>query len=143
MSDDLLRTARQFLAELQASETHLRASAVMALPYPSVLAAERRASKRCAELLAALGGAAFEVARPAPDDTTDALLRNAVRARDVTTPVNAWRQPEAAPPASLGAASSVGAFTNAPAYEPFEDDGPEGVADERHDLSSESEEIPV
>ena len=48
MSDDLLRTARQFLAELQAKETHLRASAVMALPYASVLSAERPSrSLRC------------------------------------------------------------------------------------------------
>ncbi|HHO54193.1 MAG TPA: hypothetical protein ENK18_25820, partial [Deltaproteobacteria bacterium] len=52
---DTLRTARQLLAELQATETYLRVAAARVLPYAGVLGVERRAARRCAELLDGLG----------------------------------------------------------------------------------------
>src|SRR5688572_30817700 len=57
MSDDLLRTARQLLAELDAHEGYLCALAFEALSYPRIMAVERRANRRAAELLAARGPA--------------------------------------------------------------------------------------
>lgn len=130
MSDDLLRIARQMLAELEASEAYLRTVAIEALPYPKVMAAERRAGRRCAELLAGLGGNTFEFATV--DDATDELLTGVVRPREgnvrpaiVPGQIDTNRGP-------LAAAESVGA------YEPL-DDGPEGAADDGNDLHSEEE----
>lgn len=143
MSDDLLRIARQMLAELEASEAYLRSIAIEALPYPKVMAVERRAGRRCAELLAGLGGTTFEFA--AVDDATDELLigvvrpTNAVRGagdragrNDSDRSRGAGVDPALQNRGSLAAASSVGA------YEPF-DDGPEGAADDGNDLHSEEE----
>src|SRR5688500_10320289 len=80
MSDDLLRIARQMLAELAASEAYLRSVAIEALPYPKVMAVERRAGRRCAELLAGLGGNTNVFEFATVDDATDELLTGVVRA---------------------------------------------------------------
>lgn len=66
--------AAELLAELEATEVFLRVLAAEHLPYASVLAVERRALRRSAELLATLH------ASPAPDgaEGTDELLRSAV-----------------------------------------------------------------
>ena len=55
MTSESLASARALLAELKATQAYLRATAARALPYPALLSVERRAQKRCAELLTALG----------------------------------------------------------------------------------------
>lgn len=147
MSDDVLGTARQILAELEASEAYLRTVAVTSLPWSNVIGAERRAGRRCSELLAALGtGFEFRPARApalpsaALDDTTDELLTGAVQPRAVAAVADDLVR-QTRPAGGLASPELVGGFAAVPgAYEPL-DDGPEGAAEDRHDLSSESEEV--
>ncbi|MEQ1570983.1 MAG: hypothetical protein ABMA64_35465, partial [Myxococcota bacterium] len=119
MSEDLLRTARQLLSELDATESYLRSLANESLSYGQVIALDRRANAICAKRIAALGGTAFEFAL---DDTTDELLLG--RGRD--SGVRA--RPMAAAPAGVLAYDSIGI-----------DEGPEGAADADNDLLSEED----
>src|SRR5688572_19819863 len=128
MSDDLLRIARQMLAELEASEAYLRSMAIEALPYPKVMAVERRAGRRCSELLAGLGGTAFEFAKV--DDATDELLMGVVRASRAPSGSAPGTQPAknvaAGRPGidpALQNRGTLAAAESVVAYEPF-DDGP-------------------
>src|SRR5690242_14543009 len=78
MSDEL-GAAQLLLGELDATTVVLRVMAAEVLPYASVLRVERRAAKRCAELLAGAGTRPFELPQ---DDATDELLAGDVRLRD-------------------------------------------------------------
>ncbi len=82
-----------------------------------MLRMERHAEKRCAELLARLGGAIRQ------DDSTDELLAGDLRGADLAF----VRQTTA---------TQVFAAAEGGRYEPF-DEGPEGAADELVDLKSE------
>ncbi|MEQ1505157.1 MAG: hypothetical protein ABMB14_23180, partial [Myxococcota bacterium] len=86
MSEDLLRTARQLLAELAADEAYLRALAFEALPYDKVMAVERRANRRSAALLARLGVAESAPAAFDGPDSTDELLSAARPAQPHSAP---------------------------------------------------------
>jgi hypothetical protein len=128
MSDDLLRTARQLLSVLEAGEAYLRSTATESLSFKRMMAVERRAAQRCAEMLEALGAQDdFRV-----DDATDELLMGLSRIRDV-------QMPSQGTPARQSS-SNVRAAPSSPGsgYEPL-DDGPEGAADEGNDLRSEEE----
>jgi Flp pilus assembly protein TadD len=125
MSDEWLRTAQQLLDELEATTVYLRVTAAQSLPYTSALRVERRAARRCAQLLAVSGLPGFELPI---DDATDELLAGDVRRRD---------------PAFMRQTTASQLYTSEPLvspggrhYEPF-DDGPEGAADETADMNSE------
>lgn len=66
--------AAELLAQLEATEVFLRVTAAQHLPYPSVLAVERRAQRRATELLASLGLSPLAGGL----EGTDELLRSAV-----------------------------------------------------------------
>jgi len=115
--ESLGRASRQLLAELEGTQVYLRVAAAESLPYTSMLRMERHAERRCAELLARLGGAVRQ------DDSTDELLVGDARGADLAF----VRQTTA---------TQVFAAAEGGRYEPF-DDGPEGAADELVDLQSE------
>jgi Flp pilus assembly protein TadD len=120
-----LRTAQLLLDELEATTVYLRVTAAQSLPYTSALRVERRAARRCAQLLAVSGLPGFELPI---DDATDELLAGDVRRRD---------------PSLVRQTTASQLYTSEPLvgpggrhYEPF-DDGPEGAADDTADMNSE------
>ncbi|MBX2800046.1 MAG: tetratricopeptide repeat protein [Myxococcales bacterium] len=99
---DTLRSARQLLAELQATQAYLRVAASKVLPYASVLAVERHAAEQCDTLLTKLGVDLGFV----PFDTDAAIVDAGMQM--ARTPVMATRTVErpAAPPTSSPATRS-------------------------------------